>query len=252
MSSTLSVFVRTPLGKTVKLTATNGGQESVGYFCHQLSRRLGLDSDVNIFLQHHGKPLRSDRVLSEYGVREYSTVHASILLPGGKDSDVIWENNNLSIRNKALTEKVNVNTVHISCRSDGFTGKDDLVGMVLWSYDGKTDWRLNGIHPRSGYIYVRKSSDIDHVVSSHGQVHGKLYKSLFDEEPSNKVHAAGFAFFKGQWKWASAVFNNSKSDWQDSDRLAHPLEQRMIERAYTKWAASGCQNYRVEELFSFW
>jgi hypothetical protein len=38
-------------------------------------------------------------------------------------------------------------------------------------------------------------------------VHGKLYKSLFNEEPIG-VTGSGFAIRKGHWRWRSGTFNS--------------------------------------------
>eukprot|EP00882_Tetradesmus_deserticola_P021124 GHRQ01022861.1.p3 GENE.GHRQ01022861.1~~GHRQ01022861.1.p3 ORF type:complete len:112 (-),score=20.38 GHRQ01022861.1:559-894(-) len=45
-----------------------------------------------------------------------------------------------------------------------------------------------------------------HAVLRRLQVHGKLYKSLFGEEPCDVI-GSGFAIRKGQWCWKSASFN---------------------------------------------
>jgi hypothetical protein len=37
-------------------------------------------------------------------------------------------------------------------------------------------------------------------------VHGKLYKSLFGDEPRG-VTGSGFAICKGHWRWRSGTFN---------------------------------------------
>jgi hypothetical protein len=47
---------------------------------------------------------------------------------------------------------------------------EDYVGLVLYAKDGATDWRCNGVHCQAGYIYIRKTSVIDHIDSDYGQV----------------------------------------------------------------------------------
>ena len=123
-------------------------------------------------------------------------------------------------------------TIHVSCRSDLHDGKQRLVGMVLWSYDGKREWTLNGVEVKSGYIYVKRYADIQHIDSDQGMVHGKLYKSLFGEDPQGDLLATGFAFHDDKWQWFSRTFNIRSKEWQDDDPLASELEQRLILTAY--------------------
>lgn len=60
----------------------------------------------------------------------------------------------------------------VSCESEWgeLDPLEDYVGMVLYSLNGETDWHLNGRHCKSGYIYFRKTSDINSYQSEHGQV----------------------------------------------------------------------------------
>ena len=48
-----------------------------------------------------------------------------------------------------------------------------MIGMVLYSRDGLTDWRLNGIHCKAGYIVIKRADNlpatIDYTVSSKRQ-----------------------------------------------------------------------------------
>jgi hypothetical protein len=47
---------------------------------------------------------------------------------------------------------------------------EDYVGLVLYAKDGATDWHCNGVHCQAGYIYYRKTSEINHIDSDYGQV----------------------------------------------------------------------------------
>lgn len=65
-----------------------------------------------------------------------------------------------------------VHSYKISCHSawGPLDPEEDYVGMVLYSKDGAVDWRLNGIHCKSGYIYYKKTAEIQNYESDHGQV----------------------------------------------------------------------------------
>lgn len=65
-----------------------------------------------------------------------------------------------------------ISSYDISCQSQRgpIDPAEDYVGVVLYAKDGVTDWRANGVHVKSGYIYFRKTSDIMHIDSKQGRV----------------------------------------------------------------------------------
>jgi hypothetical protein len=69
-----------------------------------------------------------------------------------------------------------VSSYNISCKSyrGPIDPEEDYVGLVLYAKDGVTDWKDNGVHVKSGYIYFKKTSDIMHIVSSQGQVSDRV------------------------------------------------------------------------------
>ncbi|MEM7174246.1 MAG: hypothetical protein AAF380_03275, partial [Bacteroidota bacterium] len=144
-------------------------------------------------------------------------------------------------------------TYHVSCKSympEKWEGKEDIGGIVLYSYDGKYDWYLNGIHCKSGYIVLKKSADIDHLYSEEGVIHGKVYKSLFNEElDTKKVLGGGFAYYKGVWKFNSWTLNSPSNDdmYHDKYKCMNKDEEEIIKAALKKWIATGTQNYKVKE-----
>eukprot|EP00483_Globobulimina_turgida_P000144 UN00144 len=106
-----------------------------------------------------------------------------------------------------------VTSYHVSCKSDkikSWKGYEDLSGIVLYLKDGKTDWRCNDVHCKIGYIIIKKTSNLAYESSKWGIVHGKVYKSVFEREPSNVV-ASGFSYDANTktWKWRSGVFNRN-------------------------------------------
>jgi len=126
------------------------------------------------------------------------------------------------------SSSIRASSMRLSCKSDVFDESSDMVGMVLWSFEGKTDWTLNNVHCKSGYVYMKDTSSIMHIHSSFGAVHGKLYKSLFQCEPTNIV-GTGFAYKDGEFKFNSGVFNAS-SKYHNEDREASQSEKELILR----------------------
>ena len=138
-----------------------------------------------------------------------------------------------------------VRDMQVLCYSDKRDG-DEMVGMCVLSYQGKTDWTLNNHHCKKGYILIKKTKNISHVGSTKGIVHGKLYKWFFEREPDSSVVETGFAIFKGQWIFRSGVFNES-----NKDREAFPKESDMIRKSVENfWRTGGhcnCQYRRCCE-----
>ena len=130
-----------------------------------------------------------------------------------------------------------VKVMHVSCKSDK-QKVDEMVGICLFSYQGKTEWILNNHHCKKGYILIKKTKKIEREKSTKGVVHGKLYKWFFKTEPDSSVVATGFSILKGQWTFRSGVFNKSE------DREAFAKERDMIRKSVENfWRTGGvCQN----------
>eukprot|EP01084_Bolivina_argentea_P251068 420936_1 len=111
-------------------------------------------------------------------------------------------------RVKKLKKSIAFKSFHVSCRSDRING-EDMTGIVLYQYDGKTDWRLKGVHCKSGYIILKLSDNIKDIKNKQGIVHGKCYKSVFGMDiEHDKVIGGGFSFEGGKWKFNSGQFND--------------------------------------------
>eukprot|EP00408_Alexandrium_pacificum_P015071 CAMPEP_0171217034 /NCGR_PEP_ID=MMETSP0790-20130122/32482_1 /TAXON_ID=2925 /ORGANISM="Alexandrium catenella, Strain OF101" /LENGTH=193 /DNA_ID=CAMNT_0011682821 /DNA_START=163 /DNA_END=744 /DNA_ORIENTATION=- len=124
-----------------------------------------------------------------------------------------------------------IKSLHLSCSSDKFTGKD-MAGMVLWAYKGSQHWNLNGRHYQSGYVYIKDMVNIQSLQTAQGQVHGKLYRSLFGCDPDGSVTATGFAYKAGVWRWNSGTFNANAADGYhyDDDSAASAEEMKLIKK----------------------
>lgn len=136
-------------------------------------------------------------------------------------------------------------TLHVSCRSDKLDDEHDYAGMVLWAYNGESKWTVNGIKCRTGYIYIRKSANIEGLKSEQEKVHGKLYKSLFKEDYTDQLFATGFSFHKGSWKFTS--FLNKRQDPPAREgRDISAKEQYVIMQAIMSWACTRKQDFSVD------
>eukprot|EP01084_Bolivina_argentea_P111344 198696_1 len=153
-----------------------------------------------------------------------------------------------------------VPSYHVSCASGKACGNWNcpdadcrLGGVVIYMKDGQTRWKCNGRSCRIGYIIVKQTSKIpDSVTSNHGQVHGRIYKSVFNEEPDCIV-GSGFSRSKGEWRWGSGSFNcggtnkgNSKQ-YHSNGAYMNDIESKWIEKSVRNWWDSGNQNTKVDE-----
>ena len=79
-------------------------------------------------------------------------------------------------------------------------------------HDNKTDWYLNGVHCKTGYIIIKRISDLSNLKSNYGKIHGRVYKSVFNCEPCSTIVGGGFGYqVKNKfWKWRSGTFNTKK------------------------------------------
>jgi hypothetical protein len=71
--------------------------------------------------------------------------------------------NRLDQHNYIILDRYN-----ISCRSarGPLDAGEEYMGMVLYSHDGATSWEYNGVRVKSGYIYFKKTCDIDQLMST--------------------------------------------------------------------------------------
>lgn len=131
---------------------------------------------------------------------------------------------------------------HVSCKSDTYTGRDDLGGIVLYQYNGQSDWRLNDVHCRSGYIVLKKSAGLDARVkrktgltSLSGQVHGAVYADVFGTNLDTNVIGSGFAYQGSQWKYNSRSFLAISDGYSTGNSTMSDLEKRWVSTAVNNW-----------------
>lgn len=93
-----------------------------------------------------------------------------------------------------------------------------------------SNW-CSSTHPRFSNFQAAHLCSCCHAVMCALQVHGKLYKSLFDEDPRGVV-ASGFAIREGHWRWRSGTFNT----WLPAGMQAAVMdEQEQVFVKVRKW-----------------
>eukprot|EP01084_Bolivina_argentea_P296187 510075_1 len=141
---------------------------------------------------------------------------------------------------------IEITSFHVSCQSDDIVEDKDMVGVVLYSYNGKTDWNLNDIHCKSGYIILKLSENIAHIKDEPGVVHGACYKSVFNQSLDSKVVGGGFGYRNGKWKFNSFTFNTG-DNYHDDNKSMHEVEIKCIKAAVGNWK-NGIQNTKLQDI----
>eukprot|EP01084_Bolivina_argentea_P294869 507499_1 len=168
--------------------------------------------------------------------------------------------NQIIFSNNKSTEHIVMKSLHVSCRSHKIDCKSNYIGLILYSYNKKNDWKLNGVHCKAGYIIIRKSkqllSDLENasVKFEPDTKHSRLYYWLFKQLPDENIIGGGFGIQDGQIKFNSTTFNKNTSKknsgvqcvYHDAYRVCHQLEEKWIKIALKNWK-NGEQNTFVEE-----
>ena len=135
-----------------------------------------------------------------------------------------------------------VKTLHVSCRSSKFHENKDFLGFVLYQYRGQTEWTLNNVRCKAGYIYLQEAALLDKVPGD--TLHARAYYKLFGVPlDKNDVVASGFAYQGGQWKENSATFNAIQTPYTKQKRRDGVTEMKLVKAAILKWTDEACQNF---------
>jgi len=244
--------------KTITLQTLTGKQihfddlslsMSVAALKDKLQNKEGIPPE-QVRLVHAGLQLEDNRSLRSHNIGYGATIHVILRLRGGGLVGVQYDRNNQTITIGGLYGQIpyfSISSFHVSCRSDQFTGAN-MTGIVLYKYDGKTDWKLNGIHCKSGYIVLKLSKNIEHIKGEPGKVHGACYKSVFGKSvDKNKVVGGGFGYVNGVWKFNSWTFNVG-SKYHNGNKGMNPMEQQCIQLSVDNWAKSKKQNTTIKEI----
>ncbi|CAF2271037.1 unnamed protein product [Rotaria magnacalcarata] len=147
---------------------------------------------------------------------------------------------------------LNMNTIHISCSSDRFDPYGNFVGMIVYGYNGQSDFYLNGRHCRAGYMLIKNVNSINRIPAD--TMHKKLFKCFFGIDLPSEFSGGGFAYQNGTWKHNSFSFNINADLYHDTQKGMHQIEQQLVNAALNRlyindqWFYS--PNLPVKEIFS--
>ena len=112
----------------------------------------------------------------------------------------------------------------------------DYGGLVLYQYDGETEWKLNGIDCKIGLILIKDSANLPE--SSVGQIHGGIYKHFFNESVNEKIVASGFAYYNKKWVFKSRAFNLKTNP---NEHIMRDSEIEWLKKALQNWCDDGVE-----------
>ena len=192
-------------------------------------------------------------------VSKFQCLEEKVSLRGMKCVSVIENGSKIEFTNpNDESDKIICSSLHVSCQSDRIP-KDSLenvsmFGMILYRYNGRIDWHLNGVHCKCGYVLIKKNENIKELETKYGTGHSKMWKYLFGSDMAAAEHGeivgAGFAIYKGEIKFNSGTFNNNgtKDVFHDGKKAMHSIEQRAIKAAIDKWRFKRQQNILVQDM----
>jgi hypothetical protein len=160
-------------------------------------------------------------------------------------------------------DEVSVETIHISDISDTYRSGHKYGGIIIYQYNGKSEWKTaNDTCCKSAYIVVQDtdSEDVRKRMSTEpGVVHGAVYRNAFGESVKDaEIVGEGFAVRNGRFEMCSGVFNNPRgSVFHDSRKRMHELSEHCVRKVVEYWKTAGSsfasrsgreRNFRVKEL----
>ena len=156
------------------------------------------------------------------------------------------------------SKTIGVETIHISCKSDTFKGKNhNYAGVMIYHCNGKSDWKTaNRTHCKSGYLVIQDTDSEDVKKwrgKTDGVVHGAVYRNAFGEDKTSKVIGEGFAIQGGLFKVNSGAFNKPGDEYHDSRKQMSEISIYCIEKVVESWKKAGpkrleCRNFPVKDL----
>eukprot|EP01084_Bolivina_argentea_P315661 546928_1 len=137
---------------------------------------------------------------------------------------------------------------HVSCQSDKIKGQN-MIGVVLYLCDNKTEFYLNEMKCKCGYIMLVNADKLDKINTKQGTMHSKAFKYFTGKELQDmNIVGGGFAIKNGSPKFRSNTFNSATDEFHNGKKEMHILEQQCIESAVNNWKIN-VQNTKVSDLY---
>jgi len=138
---------------------------------------------------------------------------------------------------------IDVKSFCMSCKATRpvSLANEALIGVVIYSWKGQTEFHLNGVHCKSGYMYIRRASELDR--RGHWYLINELFGNYEIDNHSSLIIsddfvATGFSIKEGTFKFKSGAFNGKSDNWRDGSTVGVPvLEEEYIRASVNQWVA---------------
>ena len=133
----------------------------------------------------------------------------------------------------------------LCCSSDVYFPNSDYAGIVLYAYRGKTDWRLNNRHCKSGYTIIldtdklKKLEKEENWPQTEGIIHGLVYYYIFRCCEIGDAVGEAFSIMKEIVKWNSSTFNARSTEYHDGERIISEIGKRVLDEIIQNWKEFG-------------
>lgn len=155
--------------------------------------------------------------------------------------------------------EVSVEIVQISSKSDTYKPGHNYGGVIIYQYNGKSEWQTANDTLCKSACIVMQDTDSESVKkwtgTELGVVHGAVYRNAFGESVNDaEVVGEGFAVRNGKFEMCSGVFNNpSGSAFHDRRRRMHELSEHCVRKVVEYWknaypSLSSKTKYEVKKL----
>jgi hypothetical protein len=160
-------------------------------------------------------------------------------------------------RDLQSSKNISIKCLHVSCRSDrpastAEAAKWYAIGVILYAFDGKTMWTMNGVRCRSGYIIIKSSDEVKKARKSE-TLHRTCFKMVFGKYPNELggvLIAGGFSVQNGECVFNSGSLNigGDGDSIHFGTNVMNPVEQCIVAHATKRWIDSRIQNTKISEI----
>lgn len=137
--------------------------------------------------------------------------------------------------------EVSVDIIQISEKSDTYKPGNNYGGVIIYQYNGKSEWRTSNDTLCKSACFLMQDTDSQSVKkwreAEPGKVHGAVYRNAFGESVRDaEVVGEGFALRNGKFAMCSGVFNNpSGSAFHDGRKRMHELSEHCVRKVVEQW-----------------
>jgi cold shock CspA family protein len=139
---------------------------------------------------------------------------------------------------------IEIKDIRIASRSDKFDPEKNYVGLIIYLWDGKSEFQHENEHYRTGDIYIKETNWIlENTPERKGRdndSHGRLFHWIFGCWEKVKLNFSGgsFSYLNGKWNFDSRTCNTMNSNNDDGyhsiDRKLNEFEEQLIQNVCNK------------------